>query len=184
MKTAQQESNPLFQAFNFIVASLSSVEKAKGWRIARCTGVTDGDTVRLMPLFFGEIQTCRLEGIDTPETSGLYEMQPYGKAATKRLNQIISLSPYGLVSAKTTTTDRYGRSIVRLANLICWDINLQLVKDGAAWECTKYLRKSESKRIALIKRAHENAKRHKRGLWRDPNPVEPSIWRDKKKRRK
>ena len=184
MKTAQQESNPLFQVFNFIVGSLSSIEKAGDWRIARCTKVSDGDTVHLVSLLGGKPTSCRLEGIDTPETSGSYEMQPYGKAATKRLNQIISLSPYGLVFAKTTTTDRYGRSIVRLANLICWDINLQLVKDGAAWECTKYLRKSESKRIALIKRAHENAKRHKRGLWSLPSPVEPSVWRKTRKRRK
>jgi endonuclease YncB( thermonuclease family) len=66
---------------------------------------------------------------------------------------------------------------------VCWSggknpyrcIGYQLVRNGLAWHYTKY---SKDKRLA---RAQARAKKAKRGLWKQENPVPPWEWRKRKK---
>jgi endonuclease YncB( thermonuclease family) len=73
--------------------------------------------------------------------------------------------------------DGYGRIIGRIY-LGDWDISLEMVKDGMAWHYKKY-----SKEAALAD-AEKEARKARRGLWADKDPVPPWEWRRELKAKK
>jgi endonuclease YncB( thermonuclease family) len=82
--------------------------------------VTDGDTIVLV-----DRTRVRLHGIDAPEQD-----QPYGSAATKALEGMIS----GSVYIVEVDEDRYGRVVGQLFNSTeGYDINASMVCVGYAW---------------------------------------------------
>lgn len=141
--------------------------------------VADGDTLTLRDqgAVDGGIKKIRLASIDTPEKkSGSNRPgQPYARAATKYLadrvaGEVIQLTCY--------ETDRYGRHIcdVPLTDQPpLTTVNQALVLAGFAWANQqaggKYLR--DDRLLAL----QAQAKAQKRGLWAQPDPVAPWVWR-------
>lgn len=122
--------------------------------------VTDGDTFHFIS-DNGEKYKVRLADIDAPEST-----QPYGLEAKQ---QLIKYIKGRVVTIKNT--DRYGRKIAYVYKGET-DIGLRMINDGLAWWYEYY-----AKDNAAYKEAEEEARKQNRGLWQDPNPINPYDWR-------
>jgi len=71
------------------------------------------------------------------------------------------------------THDAHGRTVAKLT-VDGIDVNLALVKTGNAWAYSEYLSAAD-KPIYLA--AQKTAQEAKLGLWSQPNPQEPWLWR-------
>ena len=124
-----------------------------------CHYVQDGDTFKLPD----NETRVRLWGIDAPEKG-----QPYADAARDRLKELCEGKA---VRLEIKDTDSYGRKTA-----IVWkgktNINLQLVKEGLAWHYAYYA--PDAKDLAA---AEKNARKARKGLWKDKNPVNPYDFR-------
>jgi micrococcal nuclease len=122
--------------------------------------VSDGDTLRI-----GDTR-IRLACIDAPESD-----QPWGSQSKARLRDLLESQ----VQVQVLDTDRYGRSIAKL-----WSDNTliqeQLVREGLAWVYPQFLHRCPTTATRLIQ-AEQQAKTERRGLWADPNPIPPWVWR-------
>ena len=129
----------------------------------RVVSVHDGDTLTVLE---GTTQIkVRLSEIDAPELK-----QRYGRRATlaivvRLLGRQVAIEPAG--------KDRYGRTLgtVYLGEE---NVNLWMVKEGWAWRYDRYSKSD------ILKRAQEEAKKERKGLWRDERAVEPGEWRKAK----
>lgn len=128
--------------------------------------VIDGDTVLFKPDSYGAASRAflklRLADIDAPEKD-----QPHGDAATRALSALV-LSQR--VEVDTVATDDYGRTIAYLRK-DALKVNAELVRRGYAWPLARYRRNAE-----LLDAQHE-ARRTRRGVWQDPAPTPPWVWR-------
>lgn len=106
----------------------------------------------------------RLVGIDCPEKG-----QTYGKRARQAASKLVfgkevTLQTYGL--------DKYGRTIADVLLPDGMNVNHELVKDGWCWWHRKYA-PGDTVLVGLEKSAREA----KRGLWVDPAPIPPWVYR-------
>ena len=128
----------------------------------RVVGVKDGDTVVLLTAAKEEI-TVRLSEIDAPERK-----QAFGTVSRTFLSNLI----FGKeVKLEKLGKDRYGRTLGFIYLRNGTNVNVEMVKNGMAWQYEKY-----SKSVVL-KKAQASAKSMKAGLWRDPYPVAPWEFR-------
>ena len=128
----------------------------------RVVGVKDGDTVVLLTAAKEEI-TVRLSEIDAPERK-----QAFGTVSRTFLSNLI----FGKeVKLEKLGKDRYGRTLGFIFLHNGTNVNVEMVKNGMAWQYEKY-----SKSVVL-KKAQASAKSMKAGLWRDPYPVAPWEFR-------
>jgi endonuclease YncB( thermonuclease family) len=127
----------------------------------RVVSVADGDTITII----GDENTqykIRLNAIDAPEKS-----QDFGQKSKQQLSNYV----FGKdVTVKWKSKDKYGRVLgtVFVGNT---DINLQMVRDGFAHH---YKRFDNSPAYAA---AETEARQNRRGLWSDPNPIQPEDYR-------
>ena len=130
----------------------------------RVIGIKDGDTVVLLTAAKTEI-TVRLSEIDAPERK-----QAFGTVSRTFLSDLI----FGKeVKLEKLGTDRYGRTLGFIFLRNGTNVNLEMVKNGMAWQYEKY------SKSAVLKKAQVSAKSMSVGLWRDPNPVAPWEFRRK-----
>lgn len=135
--------------------------------IGRVVGVTDGDTLKLLTSEHNQL-VIRIGGIDAPERG-----QPFGAVAKKRLSE---LAYQREAVAECRKSDRYGR-------LICTvlvdqkDVGLKMVNDGLAWHFKRYAREQPVVEAEIYAGAEAEARRHRKGLWRDREPIAPWDWR-------
>ncbi len=130
----------------------------------RVIGIKDGDTVVLLTAAKTEI-TVRLSEIDAPERK-----QAFGTVSRTFLSDLI----FGKeVKLEKLGKDRYGRTLGFIYLRNGTNVNVEMVKNGMAWQYEKY-----SKSVVL-KKAQASAKSMKAGLWRDPYPVAPWEFRRK-----
>lgn len=133
--------------------------------------VKDGDTVVIQPIQGGEFMTCRLYGIDAPETAhGKKAAQAFGGEASKELKKMalgktITVVPTG---AKT-----YNRDVCRLS-IDDLDINLEMVKRGYAWAYREYLKGPYASEYID---AESEARKQGLGIWKERNPQPPWEFR-------
>ncbi len=128
----------------------------------RVIGIKDGDTVVLLTAAKTEI-TVRLSEIDAPERK-----QAFGTVSRTFLSNLI----FGKeVKLEKLGKDRYGRTLGFIFLHNGTNVNVEMVKNGMAWQYEKY-----SKSVVL-KKAQASAKSMKAGLWRDPYPVAPWEFR-------
>lgn len=127
-------------------------------------GISDGDTIKV--LVNKEAITVRLEGIDAPESG-----QSFGKKSKEALAELVAGKS---VTVKKTGTDKYKRTlgIVILEDV---EVNAKLIEDGWAWHFKKY---NDEDRLATLEEA---ARKAKRGLWADENPLAPWEYRARQK---
>lgn len=123
--------------------------------------VSDGDTITILTGDKKPVR-IRLENIDTPEHG-----QPYGTQARNFTNTLVYSK---FVKVHSSGQDQYGRTLGTIY-LNDQNVNKAIVQNGYAWAYRRYLQ--DSSYISL----ENDAKSHKRGLWRDKNPIEPSQWR-------
>ncbi|MGQ9723937.1 MAG: thermonuclease family protein [Tepidimonas sp.] len=141
-------------------------------RAVTVVSVHDGDTLRVRDSD-GRGRTVRLATIDAPELG-----QPFGPQARDAVRQrvvgrTVMLEPRG--------ADRYGRTLA-----VLWlpgeaqpreDLALWAVEQGLAWHYTAHAREqplTERWRYAV---AETLARSSGRGLWSQPDPQPPWVWR-------
>ena len=131
--------------------------------------VGDGDTVRVIDKSGSKV-TIRLACIDAPETS----QGSSGKWSTKTLKEMIQGKS---ISLKPQVKDRYGRTVAEIY-VGSTNINLQMVRKGAAFTYRQYLKQCD--RDAYLN-AESMAKREKQGVW---GPYQTQLpWEYRRSRR-
>ena len=129
--------------------------------------VADGDTVTLLD---GEERQhkVRLDGIDAPEK---------GQAFGDRSKQSLSELAYGRdARADCQKTDKYGREVCKVY-VDGEDVGLEQIKRGMAWHFKRYEREQRPEDRRAYADAEVEARKAKRGLWRDSQPVPPWDFR-------
>lgn len=124
--------------------------------------VLDGDTIEV--LHNNRAERIRLNGIDCPEKG-----QAYGKRAKQAASELVfgkevTLQSYG--------KDKYGRTIADVLLPDGTNVNHQLVKDGWCWWYRKYAPGN-----VVLEELERRARGSGLGLWADPHPVPPWIYR-------
>lgn len=127
----------------------------------QCVRVIGGDTVVVMKGV--EEVEVRLEGIEAPELE-----QDFGPEAKQGAEALMLSKP---LIVEVHGTDRLGRTIgtVRVGPL---DASLEMLKAGLAWYSPE-LPGGDALAAAEVQ-AHTSS----RGLWSDPAPVPPWVWRE------
>jgi endonuclease YncB( thermonuclease family) len=144
--------------------------------------VYDGDTVLLATRNNNRLKV-RLYGIDAPETRKPDKLgQPFGDVAKRTLMYKVMGRQ---VSAEIIDKDQYDRSVAVL-RYQGRDINREMVSEGLAWAYRQYL---DGAYVSEYIGAEEQARRIRKGLWRDNNPLPPWEFRqalsgNKKNKRK
>jgi micrococcal nuclease len=134
--------------------------------IANFTGsvvsVLDGDTIEV--LHNTNPERIRLSGIDCPEK---------GQAFGNRAKQAASALIFGKdVTLDTHGQDKYGRTPGDVFLLDGTHVNHTLVKDGRCWLYRKYAPLNTE-----LEKLVKDAREAKQGLWADPSPIPPWVYR-------
>ena len=133
----------------------------------RVVGIKDGDTIELLAA--GNVRTTvRLASIDAPELK-----QAYGQAAKRVLSALAFDRP---ARVAWTKKDDYGR-VVGKVKVDGADVNLQMVERGFAWHYKHYAAEQSSADRQRYAAAEVRAREAQRGLWADPHPVAPWLFR-------
>ena len=149
-----------FLLFLFLTAVVN------GQTVGKVVGITDGDTFTLLKEDSTTIKV-RFHGIDCPEKS-----QPFANVCKKYLSDLI----YGkTVSLQKNGIDRYGRTLA-IVFIDTINVNETLLSTGFAWHYKSYDKNSKWSDLEI------NAKKNKKGLWADKNPIPPWEWRKKRLR--
>ncbi|HRK79323.1 MAG TPA: thermonuclease family protein [Thiobacillus sp.] len=127
--------------------------------------VIDGDTVLFKPDHYHPSSRAfikvRLVDIDAPEKE-----QPYGEAATRALE---GMALQQRATLEVVATDVYGRKLGRLG-VGALPVNEELVRRGYAWSSSRNPRRA-------MRPLQDEARRAGIGLWQDPAPTPPWVWR-------
>ncbi|MDP2152228.1 MAG: thermonuclease family protein [Methylotenera sp.] len=132
----------------------------------RVVGISDGDTLTVLDASNTQFK-IRLAAIDAPEKA-----QPFGQHGKQQLSDFC----YGKsASVKVVSVDRYGRTV---GDIDCAGINANqaMVQSGLAWVYRKY-----DKGYGHLYALEEEARKSRRGLWADSNPIAPWDWRKAKR---
>lgn len=123
------------------------------------TSVVDGDTIKV-----SEIGTIRLIGVDTPETvDPRKEIQCFGIEASNKTKELLNGYRVRLeIDSSQGTQDKYGRTLAYVFREDGLFINLELIKQGYAYEYTYSIPYKYQKDF---KNAQQNAKSLNIGLW-------------------
>src|SRR5437867_2897534 len=130
--------------------------------ITRVVSVLDGDIIAVK--HSNRAERVRLNGIDCPEK---------GQAHGKRARQAASALVFGKeITLETHGLDKYGRTIADVILPDGTNVNHELVKEGRCW----WYRKYAPGNVAL-EGLEKEARDAKKGLWADPAPVPPWVYR-------
>lgn len=127
-------------------------------------GIKDGDTVVVIDSLNNQT-TLRLAEVDCPEKS-----QAFGTKAKQFTSDEIYLKQVKYI---VTDIDRYGRSIAKIYYDNNKYLSEEIIKNGFGWQYKKYSTST------LLAKLEEEARKNKRGLWIDNNPIYPSEFRRK-----
>lgn len=149
--------------FLFLACACSRGEAADG----RVVGVRDGDSMVVLRGGIGV--EVRLEGIDCPELA-----QKFGRAAKRFTADLVFGKQVRLVGKGR---DRYDRELAEVFLADGRSLNRALVEAGLAWWYRNY------STDATLEALERTARRQRRGLWADPEPVPPWDFRASDQRR-
>lgn len=128
-------------------------------------GVADGDTIKVRCGDPGryEQRSIRLSAIDAPEKA-----QPFGQRSKQALSDLCFQQQ---ATIRPISTDRYGRTV---ADVACrgTDVGAAQVRAGTAWVYLQYAKGYDG-----LFPIEQDAKRQRRGLWQDAQPIAPWEWR-------
>lgn len=174
---------------SFLIALVFTLGAGPAWAREPIRGfegvvskVSDGDTVQVQDSLGTKVKV-RLYGIDAPETEKRNRKtgrlskpgQPYGEEAFQALKGKVAGQR---VTVEVRDIDRYRRavSVVRLGGR---DIDQEMVREGFAWAYRQYLDRPYASDYI---QAEEEARRDRRGLWRQGNPQPPWEFRKGQRR--
>ncbi len=135
---------------------------------ARVFRVVDGDTVELR--HDRRSERARLRGLDCPELK-----QPYGPQAKRAVASMVTGTT---VLVRTYGRDKSGLLLVDVVLQGGRSVGRSLLQEGLAWYA------STGPADADLEAAEAEARYAKRGLWSDPNPVAPWVYRASKSRKR
>ena len=127
-------------------------------------GVADGDTLTVLRK--GRPVKVRLANIDAPE-----KQQAFGARSKQSLSELC----FGRdATFKSSARDRYGRTV---AVVHCDNVNANVaqVSKGMAWVYRQYNRDTALPAIEAM------ARLSRAGLWAEPRPLEPWLFRKQRK---
>jgi len=128
---------------------------------APVVAVSDGDTIVVR--YAGKNLRVRLAEIDCPELK-----QPFGHAARAFTAQLVLDK---IVRIEPKTVDDYDRVVARVKTSDGKDLGEELLRNGLAWWYSRY---SRDRRLRALE---AEARQAKRGLWADPDPIPPWLYR-------
>lgn len=146
-----------------IVTTYTKPKKQRKLHNVHVFGFVDGDSIKV--ILNGKEIDVRLYGIDCPEDG-----QAYSDEALSAIKYLLTKRK---IQIRILDYDRYGRAVAMVyANNR--NVNETMIKAGLAWVFLKYCKEDVCKEW----RQHEKqAISLKRGLWKDPLPRPPWIWR-------
>jgi micrococcal nuclease len=128
--------------------------------------VLDGDTIEVLHNMHPE--RIRLSGIDCPEK---------GQAFGTRAKQALSALVFGRdVMLDTHGQDKYNRTLADVMLRDGTNVNHELVKEGWCWWYRKY-----APGDTALEGLEKEARAAKKGLWADPAPIPPWVYRKAKR---
>lgn len=134
---------------------------------ARVAVVRDGDTLDLLAADGRKVRV-RLHGIDAPE---------YGQRFHRESTQFVRDRIGGRrVRVERVDVDQFDRMIGQVW-LADQRFNAEIVRAGWAWRYRQYAPDD-----AELAAAEAQARDAKRGLWADPRPLPPWVWRRQNRR--
>ena len=119
----------------------------------------------------------RLDDLAFLDSNGV-SREEVSAALSRIFNEMVFGKDVTVVYQKT---DQYGRLVGKIL-LDGKDINLEQIKAGMAWHYKEYQREQTPEDRELYAAAEDEARRARRGLWQDPDPIEPSAFRKEEKR--
>ncbi|MFV9474102.1 thermonuclease family protein [Advenella sp. RU8] len=127
----------------------------------KVVNIADGDTLTLLQNDKTQ-KRIRLGEIDAPESK-----QAFGQRSKESLTQLCG-GKNAVVQVQDI--DRYGRVVGRV---VCngLDANAEQVRRGMAWVYDSYAKDKS------LYNLQSQAKKARKGLWADANPVAPWLWR-------
>ena len=131
--------------------------------------VVDGDTLHINITGGKKKQRLRFQGIDAPETA-----QPHGKKSAAFLADLLLKKEVTIKTDPKRQYDQYGRMLGKVY-IDGKDVELIMLSEGMAWH---YKYHNKEKQYAD---AEQSARAAKKGLWKDPNPVQPYEFRKQQK---
>lgn len=124
-------------------------------------GISDGDTLTI--LVDKKPIKIRIAEIDAPESK-----QPFGTRSKQALSDLCYRVMADVVEV---SRDRYGRTVARV-NCGGQDVATSQARSGMAWVYDRY-----STADSPLYGEQAAAKAARRGLWADPEPMAPWVWR-------
>lgn len=141
----------------------------------RVVRVTDGDTIVVLDGTNTQ-HKIRLQGIDAPERG-----QAFGTKSKEYLSDLVTGET---VAVDYSKSDRYQRIVGKVV-LDGQDMNLEQIQAGMAWHYKKYQGEQTVDDRVAYSDSELDARRYRRGLWADSNPMAPWEYRqDKRQQRK
>lgn len=147
----------------FVLLSVSPAFPFTG----QVVGVLDGDTI--IVLHNRKAQRIRLQGIDCPEKG-----QPFGTRAKQATSDLVFART---VMVESHGQDKYKRTIGEVLLVDGTHVNRELVAEGWCWWYQKYA--PQDAILAALEAAASGARK---GLWVDPSPTPPWVYRHAKRR--
>ena len=157
----------LVSAFFLALLFLTDPAPASSDFTGKAIRIIDGDSLKVM--HNGLAEEIRLNGIDCPENS-----QAFGHRA-KELTSDLAFGKE--VTANTFGYDKYGRTIADVILPGGVNLNQELVKAGMCWWYREY-----APNDTVLGALEREARDAKRGLWADPEPVPPWVFRKSRRR--
>ena len=154
-----------FSLIIFLIIFFMLPRSVLAWQ-GKVVHVADGDTVTV--LHDGLEEKIRLYGIDTPEKG-----QAYGQKAKDFTANMVAGR---LVEVQPEDTDKYGRTVA-VVSILGQCLNEELVKAGFAWQYRKYCKAVFCNHWLELE---TTARQNRRGLFADPDPAPPWVWRKTK----
>jgi len=111
----------------------------------------------------------RLANIDCPE-----KRQPFSNKAKEFVSDAIFSKEVQIVILRK---DFYGRFIAKVYYDEGLNLGHELLKAGLAWHYIKYSNDPS------LQQLEDEAKKDNVGLWQDPKPIAPWLWRKKRKKK-
>ena len=156
---------------------LLAASTACAWR-GKVVGVHDADTI-VVERENGQKAKIRLFGVDAPEVQvpGRWKTQPYARVATDFVRAMFMGEDGGAQVTIFEMGESYGRvvgAVIQLENGLT--VQEELVAAGLAWVDPRYCRKSIPECLFWFE-LEAQARKERRGLWKDDNPAPPWKWR-------
>lgn len=132
-------------------------------RLFDVVSIVDGDTIKIS--YEGKVESLRLVGIDTPETSHPSKpVECFGKEATAYMTKLVSGKKVRLEEdVSQSSRDRYDRLLRFVFLEDGTHVNEKMIRDGYAFEYT--YQNNPYKYQEQFKDAQKEARENSRGLW-------------------